>query len=139
MAASTAVVMAVLVATAIAAPTLDVPKTARMGDPLTIGASGGLTPALFYRATFTESAKDRRSGRQCARNIDRPFRTGTSTARVYVFRGRVPHTLACVQGRRRFTIEVRPGRYVIAVGHKTGKASWDSNAITLRRSIHITR
>jgi hypothetical protein len=98
-----------------------------------------LTPALFYRATFTESPKNRRSGRQCARNIDRPVRTGTSPTRVYVFRGRVPRTLACVQGQRRFTIEVRPGRYVIAVGHKTGKASWDSDAIVLRRSIQITR
>jgi hypothetical protein len=130
--------MAVLVGVAIAAPTLDVPKTARIGDPLTIRASGGLTPALFYRATFTESAKDRRSGRQCARNIDRPYRTGTSTTRVYVFRGRIPRTLACTQARRHFTIEVRPGRYVIVVGHKTSKARWDPSAITLRRSIQIT-
>jgi hypothetical protein len=37
------------------------------------------------------------------------------------------------------TIEERPGRYVIVVGHKTGKASWDPNAITLRRSIQITQ
>jgi hypothetical protein len=131
--------MAVFVGTAMAAPTLDAPKTGRLGDPLTIRASGGLTPALFYRATFTESAKDRRSGRQCGRNIDRPYRTGTSKTRVYVFRGRIPRTLACTQGRRHFTIRVRPGRYVIAVGHKTGKASWDPNAITLRRSIHVTR
>jgi hypothetical protein len=50
-----------------------------------------------------------------------------------------PRTLACAQGRRRFTIEVRPGRHVIAVGHKTGKASWDGNAVTLRRGIQITR
>jgi hypothetical protein len=98
-----------------------------------------LTPALFYRATFTESAKDRRSGRQCARNIDRPYRTGTSTTRVYIVRGQVPRTLACTQGRRHLTIEERPGRDVIVVGHKTGKASWDPNAITLRRSIQITR
>jgi hypothetical protein len=131
--------MVVLVGTAIAAPALDVPRTARVGDPLTIRASGGLTPGLFYRATFSESAKDRRPGRQCARNVDRPYRTGTSTTRVYVFRGRIPRTLACTQDRRHFTIEVRPGRYVIAVGHKTGKASWDPNAITLRRSIQITR
>jgi hypothetical protein len=133
------VAMAVVVGTAIAAPTLDVPTTGRIGDPLTIRATGGLTPALFYRATFTESAKDRHAGRQCARNIDRPYRAGTSTTRVYVFRGRIPRTLACTRGRRHFTIDVRPGRYVIAVGHKTGKASWDPNAITLRRGIHVTR
>jgi hypothetical protein len=131
--------MAVLVGTAIAAPTLDVPKTGRIGDPLTISASGGLTRGLFYRATFTESARDRRPGRQCGRNIDRPYRTGTSKTRVYVFRGRIPRTLACTQGRRHFTIDVRPRRYVIAVGHKTGRASWDPNAITLRRGILITR
>jgi hypothetical protein len=47
--------------------------------------------------------------------------------------------LACAQGRRRFTIEVWPRRYVIAVGHRTGKASWDRNAVTLRRSTEITR
>jgi hypothetical protein len=81
---SAAVAMAVVVGTAVAARTLDVPKTARIGDPLTIRASGGLTPALFYRATFTESAKGRHAGRQCARNIDRPYRAGTSTTRVYV-------------------------------------------------------
>jgi hypothetical protein len=129
--------MAVLVGTAVAAPTLDAPKTGRIGDPLTISASGGLTAGLFYRATFTESAKDRRPGRQCGRNIDRPYRTGTSTTRVYVFRGRIPRTLACTRGRRHFIIGVRPGRYVIAVGHKTGKASWDPDAITLRRSIQV--
>jgi hypothetical protein len=37
------------------------------------------------------------------------------------------------------TIEVRPGRYVIVVGHKIGKASWDRNAITLRRGIQTLR
>jgi hypothetical protein len=36
-AANTALAMAVLVATAIAAPTLDAPKTASIGDPLTVG------------------------------------------------------------------------------------------------------
>jgi hypothetical protein len=115
-----------------------VETTGALGDPLTVRASGGLTPKLSYRATFTQSAKDRRPGRQCARNIDRPYRVGTSTARVYVFRGRVPRTLACTQGRRRFLIVVKPGRYVIVVGHKTGKASWDPNAVTLRHGMEVT-
>jgi hypothetical protein len=128
----------VLASSAIAAPILDVETTGALGDPLTVRASGGLTPKLSYRATFTQSAKDRRPGRQCARNIDRPYRVGTSTARVYVFRGRVPRTLACTQGRRRFLVAVKPGRYVIVVGHKTGKASWDPNAVTLRRGMEVT-
>jgi hypothetical protein len=128
----------VLASSAVAAPMLDAPTTGAIGDPLTVRASGGLTPRLSYRATFTESAKDRHAGRQCARNIDRPYRIGTSTTRVYVFRGRIPHTLACTQARRRFLIAVKPGRYVIVVGHKTGKASWDPNALTLRRGIEIT-
>ncbi|HEY6759108.1 MAG TPA: hypothetical protein VI318_06440 [Baekduia sp.] len=127
-----------LAITPVAAPMLDAPTTGVIGDPLTIRASGGLTPRLSYRATFTESAEERHAGRQCARDIDRPYRPGTSTSRVYVFRGRIPHTLACTQGRRRFLIAVKPGRYVIVVGHKTGKASWDPKAITLRRGIEIT-
>jgi hypothetical protein len=139
LAASTAVTMIVLVAGAIAAPTLDVPKTASIGDPLTISAADGLTPRLFYRATFTERAARRVPGRQCARNIDRGFRVGTSPARVYVFHGRVPQTLACVQDSRRFTIPTTPGSYTVVVGHKTGKAAWDAGAVTLRRSIEITR
>jgi len=137
--AGTAVTMTVLVASAVAAPTLAVPTTARVGDPLTVSASGGLTPGLFYRATFTERAAHRVPGRQCARNIDRGFRVGTSPTRVYVFRGRVPRTLACVAGSKRFTIPTRPGSYAIVVGHKTGKAAWDADAVTLRRSIEITR
>ena len=124
---------------AIAAPTLEAPPSAAVGDPLVVRASGGLTPKLVYRATFTESADQRRPGRQCGRNIDRPYRVGTSVSRVYSFHGRVPHTLACSQGRRRFLIPVRPGRYVIVVGHKIGKASWDPNAVTLRKSIQIAR
>jgi hypothetical protein len=133
-----AIAFIVLASSAVAAAILDVDTTEALGDPLIVRASGGLTPKLFYRATFTQSAKDRRRGRQCARNIDRPYRVGTSTARVYVFRGRVPRTLACTQGRRRFLIAVKPGRYVIVVGHKTGKASWASNAVTLRHGIQVT-
>src|SRR5689334_12403852 len=90
----TAVPTTVLAASSTAAPTLVVPQTARVGDPLTVSASGGLTPGLFYRATFTERAAHRVPGRQCARNIDRGFRVGISPTRVYVFRGRVPRTLA---------------------------------------------
>jgi hypothetical protein len=123
---------------ALAAPTLEVTSTGKIGDPLVIRAGGGLTPRLSYRATFTESASARRPGRQCARTIDRPYRAGTSPTRVYVFRGRVPRTLACLQGDRRFVIPVKPGRYVVVVGHKTGKASWDPAAATLRKALRVT-
>jgi hypothetical protein len=123
---------------AIAAPLLDVETSGAVGDPLTVRASGGLTPKLSYRATFTQSAEDRRAGRQCARNIDRPYRVGTSTTRVYVFRGRVPRTLACTQGSRRFLIAVKPGHYTIVVGHKISKAGWDPKAVTLRRGVDVT-
>jgi hypothetical protein len=133
-----ALALVALAGSAVAAPMLDVQTAGGIGDSLTVRTSGGLTPALSYRAAFTESAKDRHPGRQCARNIDRPYRTGTSTTRVYVFRGRIPRTLACTQGRRRFLIAVKPGRYVIVVGHKIGKASWDPNAVTLRRGIEVT-
>jgi hypothetical protein len=124
--------------TAIAASTLQAPSKAAIGDPLVVRVSGGLTPRLTYRATFTESADQRRPGRKCARNIDRPYRAGTSVSRIYRFRGRVPRTLACVQGARRFLTPVKRGRYVIVVGHKTGKARWDPDAITLRKNIRIT-
>jgi hypothetical protein len=96
--AGAAMAFIVLANGAVAAAILDVDTTGALGDPLIVRASGGLTPKLFYRATFTQSAKDRRPRRQCARNIDRSYRVGTSTARVYVFRGRVPRTLACTQG-----------------------------------------
>jgi hypothetical protein len=132
------VVPAVAAGTAVAMPALDAPARAVVGDPLVVRATGGLTPGLVYRATFTQSAKDRRRGRQCARDIDRPYRAGTSATRVYRFRGRVPHTLACTEGERRFLIPVERGRYVIVVGHKTGKADWDPDAVTLRRGIEVT-
>jgi hypothetical protein len=138
--ATSAVVLGVVVAgPALAAPVLDAPSAGAVGDPLVVRASGGLTPGLSYRATFTQSAGDRRPGRQCARTIDRPYRAGTSPARVYVFRGRIPRTLACTQGGRRFLVAVRAGRYVIVVGHKTGRASWDPDAVTLRHAIQVRR
>jgi hypothetical protein len=137
--ATCTVASATLATTALAAPALDAPPTARIGAPLVIRASGGLTPRLYYRATFTQGAGQRVSGRECSRNIDQGFRSGTSTGRVYRWRGRVPRTLACYDGGRRFVIRTSPGRYVIVVGHKTGKTSWDTNAVTLRRSIQITR
>jgi len=136
----TALLLAAMSADAVASPVMNAPSAGRIGSALTVKASGGLTPKLYYRATFTESAADRRPGRQCSRNIDQGYRTGTSTARVYIFKGRVPTTLACSQGSKRFLIRTRPGhRYVIVIGHKTGKASWDASAVTLRRAFTITR
>jgi hypothetical protein len=137
---TSAAALAIVVAgPALAAPVLDAPSAGAVGDALVVRASGGLTPGLSYRATFTQSAADRRPGRQCARTFDRPYRAGTSPARVYVFRGRIPRTLACTQGRRRFLVAVTPGRYVIVVGHKTGRASWDPRAVTLRHAIEVRR
>ena len=122
---------------ALAAPVLDAPGAARIGTALTIKASGGLTPRLYYRATFIESADHRVRGRQCGRNIGTGFRTGTSLSRVYVFEGRVPQRLACVQGQRRFTVPVHAWLYTVVVGHKIGKAAWDSHAVALRQHVQV--
>jgi hypothetical protein len=129
----------VVCGSAVAAPTLEAPRSARIGGALTITAYGGLTPRLDYRATFTERVPDRVPGRRCRRDIDQGFSAGTSLTRRYVFHGRVPRTLACYEHGKRFEIKSHPGRYAIVVGHKTGPARWDPDAVTLRRIITIRR
>jgi hypothetical protein len=85
-----------------------------------------LTPELFYRATFSKSARDRRSGRQWRaqhrkavshRHVDGPARTSSAGGTRGLW---LAHRADATS----------PSTYA--------GTRWDPNAVTLRRSIQIT-
>ena len=127
-------------ATAADAPTLVAPRSAAMGAAVSISATG-LKPGFFYRATLDQAPADKTPGMACVRNIDQPFRVGHAD-RTYVWRGRVPTTLRCRNTHTdKFArvVALKPGTYRWIVGHKVGRAAWDTHATLLVQRVRITK
>lgn len=115
------------------------PRSVNIGDPVEVRATG-LKSGFFYRATLDQTMASKRRGIECARNIDRTIRVGSST-RTYVFRGRVPSTLGCRDTRSRgrvYPIRLRPGSYRWVIGRKTGVAAWDRRASLIVQRVQVS-
>ncbi len=134
------VAMALLASAAAPAPALEAPRSAAIGAPVRIAATG-LRPGFFYRATLDQAPAAKKPGLACVRNIGQPFHAGRSD-RTYVWRGRVPSTLRCRNTRTNQpagVITLKPGTYRWVVGRKTGRASWDRRASLAVQQVQITR
>ena len=122
-------------ATVAAAPALSAVRSVRVGDTVTLKASG-FEPGRYALVLVADDRPTRRSA--CVARV--AGRKQTTGGRV-TLRGEIPRRLTCWENNsvKLGRVKTSPGKYHLVVGVPDGPAGFDGDHSFLRRAITIRR